>query len=589
MNTFTNKLIDELSPYLKQHAHNPIHWETWSEEVFDRAKRENKLVFLSIGYSTCHWCHTMARECFEDETVAEILNQNFISVKVDREQRPDIDFVYMTYARHMIGRGGWPLNLILLPDGKPFFAATYIPKFTKGNLVGFIEILNQAQSLYAKQREKLVLYCEQIHETVEKENHVAIDYHADRNVLIRECADQLIESYDREYGGFSKAPKFPMAHYIMAALYLSESFDVPQLRRAGEYTLMMLRQGGIYDQLGYGFMRYSTDQAWIVPHFEKMLYDNAVLAFTYTEAYRLTGRIGYADTAHEIVQYLNEKLLSEKGSYYSAQDAITEHGEGAYYLWTPEEIEQAVGKGLAGAISNMIGVCEAPNFEGKWIPNQIKCKGKMDQQHWEDAHKKLKAFRDKRPQPKIDKKILTGWNGLMVASLARMGAILKEDIYIKRAMHVLEAIGGNGNPEELLSGTMEGASLGPAFFEDYAYLIWGLVELFKATKMPEFALQAKTLARYCEREFHQKDGGYTMTGTRHEKLLIEPIQLFDQALPSSNGIHLWNLFRLSALGADEMLKNAAEAHEIFMLKQATQYPLENISSIIALLRSGRIN
>lgn len=588
MRTFENRLVDELSPYLKQHAHNPINWETWSDSAFERARKEEKLIFLSIGYSTCHWCHTMARECFEDEKVAEILNENFVSIKVDREQSPDIDYVYMAYARAIMGRGGWPLNMILMPDGKPFFAATYIPKFTKGNLVGFIEILNQAQSLYENQKEKLVLYCEQIHRRVSEVNKKHYTYHADRDIVIRECAEQLLENYDTQYGGFSKAPKFPVPHYILAGLYASEALEIPALRSAAEYTLMMMRQGGIYDQIGFGFMRYSTDEMWIVPHFEKMLYDNAALAFTYTEAYRLTGRIGYAETAHEIVQYLNEKLRSEAGSYYAAQDAVTVDGEGAYYLFTPQEVAEAVGEALEGPVSNLIGVCDAPNFQGKWIPNQIHCKGKMDSTLWKTVHKQLKDYRERRQQPEVDKKILTGWNGLMVAALARMGAILKEDDYIKSAMAALDAVGGNGNPEDLKRGTMEGASLGPAFFEDYVYLIWGMIELFKATKMPEFSLHAKTFARYCERYFKQETGGYAMTDARHSRLLFNPVQITDDALPSPNGIHLWNLYRLAGLGSDEMLQKSAEAHEAFMLKQATHSPLENMSSIIALLRSGRI-
>lgn len=584
----TNRLINEASPYLLQHAKNPVDWYPWGQEAFERAKAENKPILISIGYSTCHWCHVMAHESFDDQATAEILNKDFISIKVDREERPDIDHVYMTYCQEITGSGGWPLNLILRPDGKPFFAATYIPKEDRDGMKGFKRLLNEAKDIFDNQKEKVDAFCDEVHKGASRLQAADAGPVVNRSTSIRNVLDAIMDNYDQEYGGFSNAPKFPMSHYVLASLYASEAFDVPRVRNAAENTLMMMRQGGIYDQIGFGFMRYSTDEKWIVPHFEKMLYDNALLIFTYTEAYRLTGRIGYAETAHELIQYLNEELLAPDGGFYAAQDADTEGYEGHYYLWTPEQVQSVVGEGLAGAVSGMIGIMGKPNFEGKWIPNRIECSGKMDEDLWKDVRKDLYARRLERVRPSIDKKILTGWNGLVVAALARSGAILKEDEYIRQAMGILERIGGNDDPDKMLRGFIGDKHLGPAYFEDYSYVIWGLIELFKATKMPVFSLQAKSLARYCERTFKLAEGGYAMTGDRHEELVLRPVQLNDQAVPSGNGIHLWNLLRLSTMGEDQMLTHAATEHESFMRMESAIRPLASASSIIGLLRTGRL-
>ena len=587
-NVRTNRLAGEASPYLLQHASNPVDWYPWGDEAFERAKAEDKPILISIGYSTCHWCHVMAHESFEDEKVAEILNKDFIAIKVDREERPDIDHVYMTYCQEITGRGGWPLNLILRPDGKPFFASTYIPKEDKNGMKGFKRLLQESLDVYQNQREKIDTYCEEVHRGATHLQSADTGPVVNRSTSIRNVLDALMDNYDKEYGGFSKAPKFPMPHYVLAALYASEAFDVPRVRNAAENTLMMMRQGGIYDQIGYGFMRYATDEKWIIPHFEKMLYDNALLIFTYTEAYRLTGRIGYAETAHELIQFLNEEMLAPDGGFYAAQDADTEGHEGHYYLWTPEQIKSVVGEGLAGAVSGMIGIMGTPNFQGKWIPNRIEYSGKMDDELWKTVRKDLYKNRLERVRPSVDKKVLTGWNGLMVAALARSGAILKEDEYIRQAMKILDRIGGNDDPGDMLRGFIGNKHLGPAYFEDYAYVIWGLIELFKATKMPVFSLQAKSLARYCERTFKLPEGGYAMTGDRHEELVLRPVQLNDQAMPSGNGIHLWNLLRLSTMGEDQMLTQAATEHEKFMRMESAVRPLSTASSIIGLLRTGRL-
>ncbi len=584
----TNRLLKEASPYLQQHAHNPVQWYPWGEEALNLAKEENKPIFLSIGYSTCHWCHVMAHESFEDEEVAEVLNDYFISIKVDREERPDIDHVYMTYAQEMTGSGGWPLNLILRSDGVPFFAGTYLPKHAKGGLKGLVQLLSEAQLLFTNERKKIDDFCEKVHEGASRLQSADEGPVISRSASFNSILEALMDNYDTEYGGFSKAPKFPMPHFVMTALYASEAFDVPRIRNAAENTLMMMRQGGIYDQIGFGFMRYATDEKWIVPHFEKMLYDNALLIFTYTEAYRLTGRIGYAETAHEIIEFLNAEMDSTDGGYYAAQDADTGGQEGKYYLWTPEEVQSVVGDALSGAVSGMIGVCNEPNFEGKWVPNRIDSNGKMDEELWKTVRQDMYDYRIRRERPNIDKKVLTGWNGMAIAALARSGAILKEDAYIRKAMKILGRIGGNDDPDDLLRGFIGDRHLGPAYFEDYAFVIWGLIELFKATKMPVFSLQAKSMARYCERTFKLPGGGYAMTGNRHEELVLRPIQLNDQAMPSGNGIHLWNLLRLSNMGEDEMLTKAAKLHEEFMRMESAIRPLGTASCAIGLLRTGRL-
>lgn len=406
-----NRLISQKSPYLLQHAYNPVDWYPWGEEAFARARAEDKPVFLSIGYSTCHWCHVMERESFTDEEVASLLNENFVAVKVDREERPDVDQIYMRVCQAMTGHGGWPLTIIMTPDKKPFFAGTYFPRENRWGRPGLIDILKQVKEAWGKRKEKLLAISEGIVRAVQPDGEGLA--REPEEEVIKKAFDQLFGEFDPLFGGFGNAPKFPLPHNIFFLLRFYRRQGEKKALEMAEKTLACMYRGGIYDHIGFGFSRYATDREWVVPHFEKMLYDNALLACAYLEAYQVTGSPFYARVARDVFTYVLREMKSPEGGFYSAQDADSEGVEGKFYLWTPEEVAEVLGDEEGSFFCRLYDVTPAGNFEGKSIPNLVKS-GLEDPlalegalQKTRPAIEKLFLAREKRVPPQKDDKILT--------------------------------------------------------------------------------------------------------------------------------------------------------------------------------------
>ena len=423
-----NRLANEKSPYLLQHANNPVNWYPWGDGAFDKAKSEDKPVFLSIGYSTCHWCHVMEKESFEDDEVAGILNDNFISIKVDREERPDIDHIYMSVCQLMTGQGGWPLTVFMTPDKKPFFAGTYFPKENRWQRPGLLTVLKRISNIWETSREKLIDVGDQMTRAI-KELPARLAGEPSESVLGK-AYGQLKASFDSDFGGFGRAPKFPSPHTLMFLLRFYKKHSEKQALKMVEKTLLGMFKGGLYDHIGSGFSRYSTDQKWLVPHFEKMLYDNALLAYTYLEACQVTKEPFYGVVAGEIFKYVFRKLSSPEGGFYSAEDADSEGVEGKFYVWSKKEVEKILGDKGAEAFCRQYDITDDGNFEGENIPNLTKSgleeAGSLFNVFEEtlELRDKLYRVRDKRVHPARDDKILTSWNGLMIAALAKGSSVL---------------------------------------------------------------------------------------------------------------------------------------------------------------------
>ena len=425
-----NRLIYEKSPYLLQHAHNPVDWYPWGDEAFEKAKRENKPVFLSIGYSTCHWCHVMERECFEDEEVARTMNRAFVSVKVDREERPDVDDYYMELCQRMTGSGGWPLSVFLDPDGKAFFAGTYFPKQDRPGMAGFLTLLGRIEFLWKSSRKQIAGLTEQIgRRTAPRcQRPAPVD-----DSLPERTFRALEQSFEKTYGGFSAAPKFPSPQNLLFLLrYHSVTGNAKALDMC-ERTLDGMRRGGIYDQIGFGFCRYSTDRLWLIPHFEKMLSDNALLCLAYTEGWQATGKEAYRRTAEEILSYLTGRMQSENGGFYTAEDADSEGVEGKYYTFTPSELRPVLGPGTEEFCS-LFGIAENGNFNGKSIPNLLSGKIPKERRAFaESCRRRVLAYREKRPAPFLDDKILPSRTGLAIAALSFAARAFGEEKYLAAA------------------------------------------------------------------------------------------------------------------------------------------------------------
>ena len=428
-NKYCNHLINEKSPYLLQHAHNPVNWYPWGEEAFQKAKKENKPIFLSVGYATCHWCHVMEKESFEDEEVAELLNRYFVSIKVDREERPDVDQVYMNVCQAMTGSGGWPLSVFMTPDGKPFFAGTYFPKEGRRGMPGFKDVVIQIGELWKKNREKLLAASENIISALEK--RVRPDESAEKIGLdvLKKAFDHMSIAFDPKWGGFSFPPKFPTPHNYTFLLRWYNRTEEAKVLEMVEKSLTEMRNGGIFDQIGFGFHRYSVDERWLVPHFEKMLYDQALISIAYLDAYLVTKKDRYLQVAEEIFTYVLRDMTSPEGGFYTAEDADSERREGKFYVWTPKEVKSILGNVRGELFCQFYNFSEKGNFEGGYsIPHISKPlkdiaeerKISIDElaKELERGRRKLFEVREKRVHPLKDDKILTSWNGLMIAALA---------------------------------------------------------------------------------------------------------------------------------------------------------------------------
>jgi len=566
--TRPNHLIDEKSPYLQQHAGNPVEWYPWGSEAFEKARGEDKPIFLSIGYSTCHWCHVMARESFEDKEVANLMNDTFVNIKVDREERPEIDSLYMEACQKMTGSGGWPLTIIMTPNGRPFFAGTYIPKSSRLGLPGLEDLIPRIAELWREDRQKLEESADQIagslREYVETEAEGEIG-----GEDLDAAYHQLRRRYDRIHGGFGTSPKFPTAPNLGFLLRYWKRSGEDRALAMVESTLQSMRRGGIFDQVGFGFHRYSTDEAWLIPHFEKMLYDQALLALIYLEAYQATGREEYADTAREIFTYVLRDMGSAEGAFYSGEDADSEGEEGKFYLWSEKEIRSVLGGDDAALIIRLYGVREGGNFEGSNVLHIEEPVQKLSQdlgieedeliEDIERSRAMLLGQRDRRVRPFKDDKVLTDWNGLMIAALAKGSQALGEE-YAEYAQLAADFIldrmrDGDGR---LLHRYRDGEAGIQATLNDYAFMIMGLIELYEAIFDPQYLRNALEMVGHLIDHFWNDDsGGFYLTPDDGEHLIARQMKGYDGAIPSGNSIAMLDLLRLARITGDGELEERA--------------------------------
>ncbi|OPX86312.1 MAG: hypothetical protein A4E53_03222 [Pelotomaculum sp. PtaB.Bin104] len=566
-----NRLTNEKSPYLLQHKDNPVDWFPWGNEAFEKANREDKPIFLSIGYSTCHWCHVMERESFEDKEVAGILNSSFIAIKVDREERPDIDHVYMSVCQAMTGQGGWPLTILMTPEKKPFFAGTYFPKHSRMGLPGLVDILTEVSDRWEHERDTFHQAGEQITGAI---SNPAASLPGGR--LTRDTLDkafkQLRGCFEQHFGGFSSAPKFPMPSTLLFLLRYWKRSGEPDALAMVEKTLEAMSRGGIYDHVGFGFSRYSTDPKWLVPHFEKMLYDNALLALAYTEAFQATGKDYFALIAKEIFTYVLRDMTAPEGGFYSAEDADSEGVEGKFYVWTTAEIKEVLGEKDGELFCHIFDITAGGNFEGHSIPNLISASMEKAAKKFaigpgelaskvEKMRQKVFAAREKRVHPYKDDKILTAWNGLMIAALAKGAAVFDEPVYRQAAAGAVDFIFQHlRRPDgRLLARFRDGEADFPAYLDDYAFLTWGLLELYEATFEAAYLEKAAELVKQkLDLFWDQENSGFYFNGNDSEQLIARPKEIYDGALPSGNSVALANLLRLARLTGDEALTETAE-------------------------------
>jgi len=596
-----NRLIFEKSPYLLQHADNPVDWYPWGPEAFEKARREDKPIFLSIGYSTCHWCHVMEHESFEDSEVARLMNEVFVSIKVDREERPDLDNIYMTVCQMLTGSGGWPLTIIMTPDKKPFFAGTYFPKESRSGIIGMLDLVPRIKEIWITRREEVVKSANQITAALGQVSKYAPGEELGEPIL-KSAYEQLVQRFDEQYGGFGSAPKFPSPHNLLFLLrYWKRTGDEKSLRMV-EKTLQAMRNGGIYDYLGFGFHRYSTDQLWLVPHFEKMLYDQALLAMAYTEAYQTTGNGEYGQTAREIFTYVLRDMKAPTGGYYSGEDAQSEGEEGKFNLWTEEEIRQVLSAEEADLIITVFHVEKEGNFHEEATGkrrgrNILYVKGSIGEiaaglkisvrdlrRRLEDARGKLFAAREKRIHPHKDDKILVDWNGLMIAALAKGARILDEPQYVEAAKEALDFIltTMRNSDGRLLHRYRDGEAALPAYVDDYAFLIWGMLELYETTFEAGYLQNALNLNNDLLKHFwDDQAGGFYFTADDAEKLLVRQKDIYDGAIPSGNSVAALNLLRLGRITANANLEEkAAKIGRVFS-KGIKQSPSAHTQLLVA--------
>jgi len=563
-----NQLSTEKSPYLLQHKDNPVNWYPWCEEAFERAKAEDKPVFLSIGYATCHWCHVMAHESFEDEGVAQLMNEAFINIKVDREERPDIDNTYMTVCQMLTGQGGWPLTIVMSPDKEPFYAATYLPKHSRQNRIGMMEFVPAIQKAWETDRANVMNSVERIKEGFTK----TLELGNTRSDLPEDIIDQARQSlsgrFDPTDGGFGSAPKFPSPHNLLFLLNRHRLSGDKESANMAELSLKKMRLGGLWDHVGFGFHRYSTDQQWLLPHFEKMLYDQAMLLMAYTEAWEITQQLLFKETAHNIVNYVEECLMDDEGAFYSAEDADSEGEEGKFYVWETGEIRDILDSDAAEQFLDLYQFEEEGNFRdeathqktGKNIPHLKRELTAKQKDLTDSILKKLKSDREKRVRPQLDDKILTDWNGLMIAALARAGMIFDEQIFTQKAEQACAYLREKCFREgELLHRVKDGDAAIKGMADDYAFTVWGLIELHQASQNPVFLEDALHIQAVFDREFWDDEfGGYFFTASGAEELLGRQKEIYDGAIPSSNSVALRNLYYLSRLTGDPGFEERAE-------------------------------
>ena len=583
-----NRLAKEKSPYLLQHAYNPVDWYPWGEEALNKAKQENKPLFISIGYSACHWCHVMNRESFQDKEVAALLNKYYVPVKVDREERPDIDKVYMTFCEAMTGRGGWPLNLLLTPDGKPFYVGTYFPKRSRNRMVGLIDLLSKVNRTWMEDKESIIRESHYIVEEVDSRYNLYTKGKIEENIQSK-TKESLKEMFDEINGGFGHYPKFPMPQYIIFLLEYGLKHNDEEALNMAEYTLESMYKGGIFDHVGFGFYRYSVDEKWMIPHFEKMLYDNALLGIAYTKAYEITKKSLYEDVSERLFKFILRDMVSKEGGFYSALDAETEGEEGKFYVFSYEEIIDLFGEDDGEFYCDSYNITKEGNFEGKNNPNFI---GK-DLDILSKSHKgKLSSmsqvlfnYREDRTKPHRDEKILTSWNGLMIGSLAYAGKIFNKEIYIEKAKRAADFIITNSIDKEgrLLSTYIDGESYNFGFLEDYTFFIYGLLKLYDVTQDDVYLEISKKLNNnMLEMFWDEKNGGLFYYSNISEQLILKPKDIYDGAIPSGNSIAALNLIKLYEITKEEGLYKKYQELLYAFGQSINDNPVSYVYSILAL-------
>jgi uncharacterized protein YyaL (SSP411 family) len=570
---FTNRLVHETSPYLKQHAHNPVDWYAWGPDALERARRLDRPVFLSIGYSACHWCHVMEHESFEDPEVARILNDYFVSIKVDREERPDLDQIYMTAVQLLTGQGGWPMSMFLTPDLKPFYGGTYFPPDDRYGRPSFKRVLLALVDAWENRRDEVLNSAGQVTEHLQGVGRLERSPGGLDASLIEHAVAGLERNFDHTYGGFGNAPKFPHPMDLRLLLRAWRRSDDSNALHMARVTLDRMAMGGIYDQLGGGFHRYSTDARWLVPHFEKMLYDNALLTLAYLEAHQATGDPLYRTVVEETLEYVRREMTSPEGPFYSTQDADSEGEEGKFYVWSAAEIETVLGKDDAELFGYVYGVTP----EGNWEGHNILHRGKTYEQNsrllhlpepelharLNEARRKLYDVRSRRVWPGRDEKVLTAWNGLMIDAFARAAAVLDKPAYAETAVRAADFLltRMRGPDGRLLRTYSAGAQ--PklnAYLEDYSFLINALVSLYETTFTPRWVEQALDLSEVMIEQFWDPaESGFFYTGRDHEQLIARSKDPQDNATPSGNSMAVTALLRLAKLTGRMDLWQKAEA------------------------------
>jgi uncharacterized protein YyaL (SSP411 family) len=620
----TNRLIHESSPYLLKHAHNPVDWYPWGEEALTKAKTEDKPILLSVGYASCHWCSVMEAESFENEDTARLMNENFVSIKVDREERPDIDALYMDAVQAMTGSGGWPMTVFLTPEGLPFYGGTYFPPRDRYGMPGFPTLLRRISDYYRKNREKVEETAAQFRDFYSRRVHLDLPTAAEIDqgsgndlAVLKEAVGRLAAAFDGTAGGFGGAPRFP--HPMSLDFLLQQHLrradeearspgwhplhpgrpprpDRPRDSELGmvEFTLEKMANGGIYDQLGGGFHRYSVDDRWLVPHFEKMLYDNALLSRTYLHAYQITGEPFYLRIVEETLDYAQREMLSKDGGFYSTQDADSEGVEGKFYLWTPAEIKAALGEEDGALFCAFYDVTEHGNFEHKNILHVDHALTEIAEQQGVSIERLEQALargreilyklRSERVWPGLDDKILTGWNGLMLRSFAEAARVLGRDDYRasaeRTADFLLTTMNSGGR---LLRSYREGQAKLKGYLEDYANLALALLELYQTTHNPRWFSAARTLAdQMIDLFWDEADGGFFSTGKDHEELVGRPKELMDNATPSGNSSAAELLLRLSAYTGEDDYRSRAETILRPLIPAMREHPSALSQMLIAL-------
>lgn len=587
-----NRLQHETSPYLLQHKDNPVDWYPWGEEAFEKAKAEDKPILLSVGYSACHWCHVMAHESFEHDPTAQMMNDLFVNVKVDREERPDVDDIYMQAVQMMNnGQGGWPMTVFMLPDARPFYGGTYYPREPRYGMPSFRQVLEAVNDAYVNRRDDLEKQASDMAQSLDRSAlNLDVDESGLNAALLEVAATGLVQNFDKQNGGFGRAPKFPNPmnlEYLLRAYDRNEHDDILHVVT---YTLTKMARGGIYDQIGGGFHRYSVDAIWLVPHFEKMLYDNAQLSRVYLHAYQVTGNEFFRTIAADIYDYILREMTAPEGGFYSTTDADSEGEEGKFFVWTLAEMKEAL-SAISDAVPDAYEVAveywsmsAGGNFEGSNIlnvPNDDEVVAETLNMSVEEMHEKLAQIKDRlyavrtsRVYPGLDDKILTAWNGMMLASLAEAARVLHRDDYLVAAERAGDFILENLMTDDarLWRTYKNGKTKINAYLEDYANVIDAFLELYQSTFMDKWFTAARNLADSVLKHFSAEDTGFYDTSDDHEKLIVRPRQLQDNATPSGNTMMAKQLIRLSAYTGDSRYDEAARGALKPLIPAMQQYP-----------------